>query len=118
MEAIISQASQSESPDPTRMSSTQAQNEFGRLVDTVLGGERILITRHDVPKAVLLSFEDYQALAGRSVVDLTALTARFDTLLASMQAPGQADRMLGAFRAGAEDVSAAAMTEATKPHAE
>jgi antitoxin Phd len=66
---------------------TVAKNEFGRVLDVALAGGRVVITKHDVPRAVLVSAEEYAALAGDTKVDLDALEAEFDEWLEAMQKP-------------------------------
>ncbi|HYR11107.1 MAG TPA: type II toxin-antitoxin system Phd/YefM family antitoxin [Longimicrobium sp.] len=68
-----------------RMTSTEAQNGFGRVLDMVAKGRTVLITRRNVPKAVLMPVDQYEALARTDVPDLDALTAEFDEMLARMQ---------------------------------
>ncbi len=47
----------------------------------------VVITRHNVPKAVLLSVERYRDLASAESTALDSLTDEFDTMLARMQTP-------------------------------
>jgi len=47
----------------SEVSATRAQNEFGRLLDRAISGERVVITRHGRAAAVLISADDYAALA-------------------------------------------------------
>ena len=49
----------------TSMTATDAKNEFGRVMDVVLQGGAVVITRHETPKAVLISFEEYNRAEGR-----------------------------------------------------
>jgi prevent-host-death family protein len=64
---------------------TDAKNEFGRLLDRALSGRHIVITKHDTPAAVLISFDEYRRLAQEEAPDLGALSREFDELLARMQ---------------------------------
>ena len=41
---------------------TEAKNEFGRLLEKAILGDVVVITRHDAPKAVLISIEEFNAL--------------------------------------------------------
>ena len=41
---------------------TVAKNEFGHVLDTAVEKGAVAITRHDAPKAVLLSIDEYDAL--------------------------------------------------------
>ncbi len=69
----------------TSLTATFAKNEFGKVLERVIAGERVVITRHDAPKAVILSFEEFNALADAAGPALDTLSAEFDALLARMQ---------------------------------
>jgi antitoxin Phd len=73
--------------DVVHMSSTEAQNGFGRLLDIVARGGTVHITRHNTTQAVLMSVEQYEALSQTEAPSLDALTAEFDALLERMQKP-------------------------------
>lgn len=46
---------------PTRFTASQAKQQFGELLNRcVYGGERVVITKHDKPVAVLIRMEDYR----------------------------------------------------------
>ncbi len=96
------------------VAATTAKNQFGRLLGTAVRGERVVITKHDTPAAVLISFEEYQELTGADAPDLEALSHEFDELLAHMQAPAarQANRKL--FQASTDDLADAALAAARK----
>jgi antitoxin Phd len=64
---------------------TDAKNQFGRLLDRALSGQRVVITKHEAPAAVLMSFEEYRRLVPEAAPDLDALSQEFDELLARMQ---------------------------------
>jgi prevent-host-death family protein len=46
-------------PDVESVPSTEAKNLFGALLDKVIGGKKVVITRRDAPKAVLVGFEEF-----------------------------------------------------------
>jgi prevent-host-death family protein len=70
------------------VTATEAKNQFGPLLESAMQGQAIVITRHDVPKAVLLSVKEYEALvAANRPVDIGALRGEFDKLLTEMQSP-------------------------------
>jgi antitoxin Phd len=94
---------------------TAAKNGFGRVLEAVAERGAVAITRHDAPKAVLLSIDEYEALLARGGRALDTLTAEFDALLASMQTPRARRAMKDAFdatpgRIGKAAVAAAAAT--------
>ena len=76
-----------ESMEGAAISATDAKNEFGRILERVIRGGRVVITKHDSPKAVLISMEEFNALSNAHRVELEVLSDEFDTLLARMQTP-------------------------------
>ena len=60
------------------VAATQAKNSFGELLDRVAVSGAVAITRHDTPKAVLLSFEEFESLssARSSPSTLSAASSR------------------------------------------
>jgi antitoxin Phd len=100
--------------DRSRVTATQAKNEFGRVLERVIRGENVFITRHDRPQAVLISVENYDALAGGGETKLDTLTQEFDALLAGMQKPGVRARLKAAFQASSRQLGAAAVEAARK----
>ncbi|HEU4640917.1 MAG TPA: type II toxin-antitoxin system prevent-host-death family antitoxin [Gemmatimonadaceae bacterium] len=89
--------------------STEAQNEFGRLLDQAAAGQDIAIARHNVVRAVLVSAARYRELAGREATDLDALATRFDDLYASMQTAAVREATARAVRATPEEMGRAAV---------
>ena len=69
------------------VSATDAQNEFGRVMEQAIRDHTVIITRHNVPKVVLLSVERYRELASAESMALDSLTGEFDAMLARMQTP-------------------------------
>ncbi len=68
-------------------SATDAKKQFGRVLDMVLRGGAVVITKHDQPKAILLSVDDFNALAKATESTLDTLSADFDAMFARMQTP-------------------------------
>ena len=85
-------------------SASDAKNSFRRMLDVAERSGMVTITRHDEPKAVLLSMDEYRALAGARQYALDALAGEFDTVLARMQAPGARNAMQTAFDAPAREL--------------
>ena len=73
----------------TTVTATEAKTRFGPLLETAIRGGSVVITKHDAPKAVLLSIAEFEALGGSWQPDLNALSAEFDSLAARLQAPGR-----------------------------
>jgi antitoxin Phd len=93
---------------------TVAKNEFGRLLDVALQGRTVYITKHDAPKAVLLSVEQYNSLIDSPDFKLDTLSNEFDALLAQMQTPEARRRMTAAFSASPRQLGEAAVAAARK----
>ena len=72
---------------PVVMTSTEAQNGFGRMLDTVARDGTVMITKHNVTQAVVISADRYEALTRADTPKLDLLTAEFDAMLERMQDP-------------------------------
>jgi prevent-host-death family protein len=96
------------------LTATQAKNEFGRVLERVIRGEIVVITKHDAPKAVLLSMEEYQTLARNPESQLDSLAGEFDAVLAAMQTPKAQSGMKRAFGASPKRLGKAAVSAARK----
>ena len=73
-----------------------------------------MITKHNAPKAVLISVEEFEALPRPREVKLDALTEYFDGLLERMQAPGARAAMQAAFDASPAQLGRAAVIGARR----
>ncbi len=100
--------------ETTSVPATQAKNKFGRLLDTVMRGGRAEITKHNEPKAMLLSMEDFSALSRAADRELDALSDEFDALLARMQTPKARSGMKAAFAASPKQLGKAAVAAARR----
>ena len=95
-------------------SATDAKKQFGRVLEMALRGGAVVITRHDAPKAVLLSVDEFNALTRATERTLDTLSAEFDAMLARMQTPRARARMTAAFRASPKELGKAARVAARK----
>jgi len=93
---------------------TEAKNEFGRVLEKAMQGELVFITKHDTPKAVMLSLDEFNALSGASERKINALSAEFDSLLSNMQSPAARKGMDDAFHASPTQLGKAALAAARK----
>ena len=84
--------------DVPSVAATRLKNEFGAVLDQAARGA-VAITRHDSPKAVLVSYEEFQALVNARAQSLSELDAEFDALLARMQKPKAKKGVAAAFAA-------------------
>lgn len=96
------------------ISATEAKNEFGRLLETVIRGAKVVITKHDSPKAVLISMDEFNALSNAHTVELETLSEEFDGLLARMQTQAARAGMNAAFHARPKELGKASVAAARK----
>ena len=93
---------------------TDAKKEFGRVLEIVLRGGRVVITKHDAPKAVVLSMDEFTALTHATERTLATLSGDFDALLAGMQTPKARAGMKAAFGAAPRELGRAAVASARR----
>jgi prevent-host-death family protein len=98
----------------TAFTATDAKKEFGRVLEIVLRGGRVLITRHDQPKAVVLSMDEFTALTQATERTLEALGGQFDALLAGLQTPKARAGLRAAFEATPRELGRAAVAAARR----
>ena len=100
--------------ESARFTATQAKNEFGRALEMVLQGGTVVITKHDAPKAILISVEEFDKLSHATDLALDSLGEEFDALLIRMQSPKARASMKAAFAASPKDLGKAAVIAARK----
>jgi len=97
--------------DVPSVAATRLKNEFGTVLEQAARGA-VAITRHDAPKAVLVSYEDFEALVkGQNLNDLAA---EFDALLDRMQTRKARKGVQAAFNAAPAQLGRAAVKSARK----
>ena len=106
--------SRGETLAPASVTASEAKNEFGRVLEMAIQGGAVVITKHDAPKAVLISVENFNALSGATETTLDTLTREFDALLAGMQAPKARRGMKTAFAASGRELGQAAVAAARR----
>jgi prevent-host-death family protein len=94
---------------------SRLKNAPGAILDQAAAGRPVVITRHDAPRAVILSFDDFAELARAREPGLGALEARFDDLLAGMQTRHAKRGVVAALNATPEALGRAAVAAARKP---
>src|SRR5882672_1331562 len=99
--------------DVPSVAATRLKNEFGAVLEEAARGA-VAITRHDAPKAVLVSYEEFQALVSARAQSLGELDAEFDALLARMQTPKARKGVQAAFNAAPAQLGRAAVKSARK----
>jgi prevent-host-death family protein len=100
------------------ISATALKNSTADVLDEVVARRAVAITRHDKPRAVLLSVEQYEALAGLGKDWLDGLMQEYRVMLDRMQSPEQKDAALRAFRSAPEELGAAALRAARRESSE
>lgn len=96
----------------TTVAASEAKNQFGQVLESALRDGAVVITKHDMPKAVLLSIEELEAITTGSRLD--SLAREFDARYVRMQQPGFEKAMAGAFAASPKQLGAAAVKAARK----
>lgn len=100
--------------EASSFTATDAKKQFARVLEMVLQGGAVVITKHDAPKAILLSVDEFNALTKSTESALDTLSAEFDTLLARMQTPRARAGMKAAFGASPKELGRAAVAAARK----
>lgn len=98
--------------DVPTVTASRLKNEFGSVFEEAAVNGAVVITKHDTPRAVLLSYAEFEALTASATPALDDLSARFDSLLAGMQTPQAQAGVTAAFDATPEELGAAAVAAA------
>lgn len=98
--------------DVPMVAATRLKNEFGTVFEEVALRGAAVITKHDTPRAVLLSYAEFEALTASATPALDDLSERFDKLLDAMQTPEAKAGVAAAFDATPEELGAAAVKAA------
>ena len=96
------------------VTATDAKKEFGRVLEKVIQGGVVVITKHDAPKAVLISVDDFNRLSQTSGPPIDTLREYFDGLSARMQTPKARAGMKAAFNATPKELGEAAVAYARR----
>ncbi len=100
--------------DIPTVAATQVKNEFGAILEKATHGGAVAITRHDKPKAVLISYDEFESLVKARSHTLGDLSTEFDALLIRMQTPKARKGMKAAFNASSAQLGRAAVKAASK----
>jgi len=96
--------------DMPTISATDLKNATADVFEQVTAKRTVAITRHEKPRAVLLSVEQYEALTGQQNPDwLEKLHEEYRGLLDRMQGPEQRAAAEKLFRATPEELGEAAL---------
>jgi antitoxin Phd len=107
-------ARRGEAPTPIKITATEAKNRMGHVLETVMQGGVVLITKRETPKAAVIPMAEYEKFSRATEAKLNALSGEFDALLARMQTPEARAGMQTAFDATPEQLAKAAVTFARK----
>ena len=99
---------------PIRMTATKVKNQMGQILDKVIEGEIVLITRHETPKAALIPISEFEKLSEASEDRLNALSRKYDAMLAEMQTPGARKGLRQAFAASPKRLAQVALAAARR----
>jgi prevent-host-death family protein len=94
------------------VTASRLKNEVGAVLEQAAVGGAVVITKHDTPRAVLLSYAEFEALTASATPALDDLSERFDELLAGMQTPEAKAGVAAAFDATPDELGAAAVKAA------
>jgi prevent-host-death family protein len=98
--------------DVPTVAATRFKNEFGAIFEQAALGGAVAITKHNTPKAVLLSYAEFEALTRASSPVLDELDDEFDALLAGMQTAETRAGLAAAFDASPDELGRAAVKAA------
>jgi len=107
-----------QSPGTATVTATQAQNEFGRVLDDATRVGAVVITKHGRPKAVLLSIARFGQLREREATALETLSGKFDEMLDRMQTPESRAAVDRTFEASPQELGRAAVAGAARSRKE
>lgn len=96
------------------VAATKVKNEFGTILDKATRDGAVAISRHDTPRAVLLSYEEFESLAQARSRNLDSLSKEFDELLETMQRPKAKKAMKAAFDAAPAELGRNAVNAVAK----
>jgi prevent-host-death family protein len=97
------------------VTATELKNKTADVFDLVAAKRAVAIRRHDKPRAVLLSMEEYASLTGEGdPFLLEELKAKYSWMLDDMQSPEQKAAAERAFNATPEELGEAAVRGAKR----
>jgi len=96
------------------VTATEAKTRFGPLLEKAIQGRAVVITKHDTPKAVLLSITEFESLVRPKEPTLDTLTNEFDRVLARMQTTSSRNALKSAFGATPAELGRLAVVNARR----
>ncbi|KZS64375.1 prevent-host-death family protein [Mycobacterium kansasii] len=98
--------------DVPTVAATRFKNQFGAVLEKAIAEGAVAITKHNTPKAVLVSYAEFEVLTRAATPALDELTEEFDRLLERMQTPKSKAAMASAFDASPEQLGQVAVKAA------
>ena len=108
MSTLTFRNSQGELVDVPAVAATRLKNEFGAVLEQAVRGGAVAITKHETPRAVLISYDEFRSLVEARSQSLSDLGAEYDSLLSRMQTPAARRGMEAAFNASPAELGRAA----------
>jgi antitoxin Phd len=99
---------------PQSVAAEDLKNAPGAVLDEAAAGRAVVVTRRSTPRAIILSIEDFKALARDRSPDLGELEGRFASLVASMQTKESKEAVAALFEASPRELGQAALAAARK----
>lgn len=91
------------------VTATELKNSTADVFDQVSKSGAVAVTRHDKPRAVLLTVEQYAALTQSEIPGLDGLKHEYQKMLDDMQKPEQREAGRRFFEATPEELGAAGL---------
>jgi prevent-host-death family protein len=110
MSTLIFRNRHGELVDIPAITATHLKNEFGSVFEQAVRSGAVVITWHERPRAVLVSYEEFQVL----IRDRLPSLSDYDALLSRMQTPAARRAMADAFNAIPPELGRAATKAARK----
>jgi prevent-host-death family protein len=114
MSALTFSNSHGELVDIATVAASKLKNKFGAIFEKVALRQPVAITKHDTPKAVLISYEEFASLIQGRGTELNQLSTEFESLLRGMQTSKARKGMASAFNASPAEMGRAAVKAARK----
>ncbi len=96
------------------VTATALKNSTAEVLDQVSLGHAVAITKHDKPRAVLVSYDEYVSWKSGEEETFQSLLEEYRGVLQDMQSPKQKAAALRAFNATPEELGAAAVAGARR----
>ncbi len=96
------------------VTATELKHSTADVLDQVNAGKSLAITRHDKPRAILISIEKYNELTGGEGDWLAGLHEEYRGMLDRMQEPEQKAAAVRLFEATPDELGAAAVRGAQR----